>query len=494
MLDRNHRFSEKGTISLTVLLAVLLAASSCGSSAAPANEDETADSVSVSPTETEPQYVMWQNLPETDLGGYEFHIIESPRAANTGATVLHGDAEALTGEAINDAIYNRNLAVEDRYNCVISTVSDSAAKDKVIRSVKAGDDAYAAVLDNPTYMMQMALENDLLNLYNVKYIDLSNPWYNQNQVSTFTIQDKLYFFMGDFSYSTLMFGACLIYNVELAERLDIPYIYDIVMDGKWTIDKMYEITANVSQDLDGDGKFTEGTDRFAYAIGDFGNLMNFWFSSDSNFIGYDKASGTFVDTFDTDKVQSIVEKMNRVFNEDHRGILAKDHTALFNGCETLMRSAYVGSCINHRDMADTFTPIPYPKFDEGQDGYRSMMTGSALPVGIPTTVADPDSVGLIMEALSESSAGELNDAVYERVLSYQTMRTEDALDSLRVIHKSLIIDFGYLTLSGKGDPMKWVVGNLVKKNSTDVASYYASYIGAVTDFYGDLIEKFSELE
>lgn len=493
---KNQTFHDSGKriLSAAVLLALLLAAASCGDSAEPVNETETQDNASTAPAETEAPYVMWQNLPETDLGGYQFVFIESPRAADTGATVLHGDAKEVTGEAINDAIFNRNRAVEERYHCVISTVSDSNARTKAANCVKAGDDAYAAVLEYPSFMMQLALDNNFLNLYNMKYIDLSNPWYNQNQVETYTIQDKLYFFMGDVSYSTLMFGACLIYNVDLAERLDIPYIYDIVMDGKWTLDKMYEITADVSQDLDGDGKFSEDKDRFAYAIGTYDNLMNYWFSSYANFIGYDKSSGTFADTFNMDKVQTIVEKMNRIFNDENRGVVSNDYTALFNGCETLMRSAYVGSCINHRDMEDTFTPIPYPKFDETQDGYRSMMTGSVLPVGIPTTVSDPDAVGLIIEALSECSAGDLNDAVYERVLSYQTMRTEDALDILRVIHKSLIIDFGYLTCDGSADPIKWIVGNLVKKNSTDVASYYAQYAPAVEKFYDDLLEKYSALE
>jgi len=338
------------------------------------------------------------------------------------------------------------------------------------------------------------MKNALLNLYEVENMDLSNPWYSQKQVERFTIQDKLFIFMGDISYSTLMFGACMIYNVDLAERIGLPYIHDVVTEGEWTIDKMYEMTEGVAQDLNGDGEFRENDDQFAYSCQGSGNLMNFMFSSDANFIMYDDESDTFVNTFNLEKVQTIVEKMYRNFHDSNRGVDAKDYTKLFNDSRVLLRSAYVGSCINHQEMEDTFTPIPYPKFDTAQEEYLSMMTGSVQEMGIPTTVSDPAAVGLIVEAMSEHSAGDLNDAVYEKVLSYQTMRSEDAMEILKIIHESLIVDFGYLTATGNADKMKWIVGDLVVgKKSTDVASHVAKYEKSLVDFYDNMLADFTEL-
>jgi len=189
-----------------------------------------------------------------------------------------------------------------------------------------------------------------------------------------------------------------------------------------------------------------------------------------------------------------VEKMYRNFHDSNRGVDAKDYTKLFNDSRVLLRSAYVGSCINHQEMEDAFTPIPYPKFDTAQEEYLSMMTGSVQEMGIPTTVSDAAAVGLIVEAMSEHSAGELNDAVYEKVLSYQTMRSEDAMEILKIIHESLIVDFGYLTATGNADKMKWIVGDLVVgKKSTDVASHVAKYEKALVDFYDKMLADFTEL-
>ena len=293
------------------ILALLLAGlmlSSVGCAGGESSADTEAPVVNTTPVETETEYVMWQNLPETTLDGYDFKILEYTPGVDTGATILHGDALEVTGEAINDAIYNRNREVEERFDVTISTegVAWGKVASTLEKAVSAGDNTYSIGMGTPSGMVSLMMKNALLNLYEVENIDLSNPWYSQKQVERFTIQDKLFIFMGDISYSTLMFGACMIYNVDLAERIGLPYIHDVVTEGEWTIDKMYEMTEGVAQDLNGDGAFKEDDDQFAYACQGSGNLMNFMFSSDTNFIMYDDAADSFFNTFDLEKVHTIV--------------------------------------------------------------------------------------------------------------------------------------------------------------------------------------------
>lgn len=89
------------------LLAALLLTScvtGCGSDTV---TDTTNADTTATPTdtvETETERVLWQDLSKTDLGGYDFRIIEYTPAAETGANMLHGDAEELTGEVVNDAV------------------------------------------------------------------------------------------------------------------------------------------------------------------------------------------------------------------------------------------------------------------------------------------------------------------------------------------------------------------------------------------------------
>ncbi len=484
---------------LAMLMAAILTATAltgCGADTKETTADTTTSGDPTTPVETETEYTLWQDLPKEDLAGFDFKIIEMLPRADAGADSPHGDVEELTGEAINDAIYNRNRAVEDTFNCVVSdevTTWGNAVK-TLEQCVTAGDDIYSLAMDAPGSTIYYMLRNIMLNLYDLPNLNLSNPWYLQQQVEDFTILDKLFLFMGDISYSTLMFGSSLVYNTTLAEKFDLPDIFDIVLEEQWTLDKMYEITGGMALDLNGDDQFKAEDDQFGIVVGDYTHLMNYQFTCDSNFITYDKTTDTFVDTFDIEKVSTIVEKVNKLFYDDNRGLMDSNYIDIFHEGRSLIRSAYVGSLVAHQDMEDAFTPIPYPKFDLEQEHYQSMMTGSVQVMTVPNTVTNKAAVGLIIEALSEASHGDLMDAVYEKVLSYQTMRTEKASAVLKLIHESLIVDFGYLTVNG-GQPneMNWVVGALVNKKSTDVASYYAARKNAVAQYFDDMLETFKTL-
>ena len=61
------------------ILALLLAAlmlTSVGCAGGETTADTSAAAADTTPVETEPEYVMWQNLPDTTLNGYDFRILE----------------------------------------------------------------------------------------------------------------------------------------------------------------------------------------------------------------------------------------------------------------------------------------------------------------------------------------------------------------------------------------------------------------------------------
>ena len=156
-----------------------------------------------------------------------------------------------------------------------------------------------------------------------------------------------------------------------------------------------------------------------------------------------------------------------------------------------MRTSYLGAMFEHRDMKDDFMPIPYPKYDETQDKYYSMMTASCLVMSIPKSVKDTASAGLITEAMSECSAGDLKEAVYDRLLSYQTMRDEKSLEMLKLITDGLIIDYGYLTDTKKN--IRFIVGDVVGDHKGNLSSVYAAQQPVVEAFYADLIKSYETL-
>ena len=78
-----------------------------------------------------------------------------------------------------------------------------------------------------------------------------------------TINNKLFFMTGDLALSYLENAVCLFFNKEMWGNYNLDDPYALVKNGDWTIDKIMDITKQVSADLDNDGKYTD-KDLYGY--------------------------------------------------------------------------------------------------------------------------------------------------------------------------------------------------------------------------------------
>ena len=130
---------------LSVLLALLLLASAAGCSETTASPEETANTGSTaaaSPEETEAETEdpgLDDGLPEVNYDGYGFHI-----AFFGGEDV---NIEEETGEALNDAIFRRNQAMDERFGIQLEGVEYddyNKATEAVKAAVTAGTNDFDA--------------------------------------------------------------------------------------------------------------------------------------------------------------------------------------------------------------------------------------------------------------------------------------------------------------------------------------------------------------
>ena len=102
----------KCTKSAVLLLALLVAAStfSCGETAAPVTTD--AVTTAAPATETEADKINWESsgLPEKDFEGKEFTILMT-NVDNLAHTWHLIAPEELSGDTLNDAMYDRNKKI-----------------------------------------------------------------------------------------------------------------------------------------------------------------------------------------------------------------------------------------------------------------------------------------------------------------------------------------------------------------------------------------------
>ena len=185
---------------LTLLLAALLCSSaltacadtetepSSGSTDVPAAEETAAETAPEEEYDSlEARKLVDDGLGEKDLGGAEFRMLYQER---------YGEfqyAEELTGDALNDAVYQRNLDVEERFNAVI--VHNHGAEEQLAmdirNSVMSGNDEYDLYLGHTMYTGKYAVQGIFRNIRELD-IDFTKPWYPQYAIQNLTVNDRMF--------------------------------------------------------------------------------------------------------------------------------------------------------------------------------------------------------------------------------------------------------------------------------------------------------------
>ena len=135
-------------------------------------------------------------------------------------------------------------------------------------------------------------------------------------------------------------------------------------------------------------------------------------------------------------------------------------------------------------------------------------TGRVLNTGVKSTGIDNNgSAKNLLERLCREAG--ISHIDYTMATGYSRKILETADDDVSEItahaygvritapggyRPGLIVDIGYLTLTGSGEPLKWIMGNLVIPGDTNVASFYAQYKSAVNKFYEDYDKQILALE
>ena len=94
-----------------------------------------------------------------------------------------------------------------------------------------------------------------LNLTENRYISTDKPWYNQTVIENMPDDYTYFLISGQFSLVNIKSALARYFNADLYNTLGLTEdIYSIVDDGKWTLDKLDELTKNTYSDLNGDTK------------------------------------------------------------------------------------------------------------------------------------------------------------------------------------------------------------------------------------------------
>ena len=159
--------------SLSLMLALLMLLSSCGSQTAETQSGgqnapaETQSGVETAPAETVPEETIPEeteltpDLPDVTYDGEKLNVLT--RIGSWAYDVSDVFSEELTGEVWNDAIFNRNLKLEETYKIELVEHQNSQPSIAFQNDVMGGLHTYELVAEMMKDMMPLALENYCLD-------------------------------------------------------------------------------------------------------------------------------------------------------------------------------------------------------------------------------------------------------------------------------------------------------------------------------------------
>ncbi|MBQ7835928.1 MAG: hypothetical protein IJ389_01595 [Clostridia bacterium] len=414
------------------------------------------------------------------------------------------DSEAMNGGKINDAVFLRNDAVQQKY--VVNIVEDAQVNsDPAVllqQYIMSGDFTFDVVYGWGYKLGSCITENYFADFNNLETADFTQEYWSPSTIEDLTVGDRLYLSQNEISMNVLDWASFLFYNKTLAENIRIESEefgfgspYDMVDNGTWTYDKFLGMIQAASQDTDGDSKITRN-DIFGLLDGNglgTGSLQNcgIYYTKETE-SGYEL-------TLMSEKTLEIVTMVEDIYSNDRyvkdfediwneegsdatgfadqwqyaRSFFARDH-ALFCG-----GSANITSEDAFRNMESEYGVLPFPKYDQTQEKYNSTLDSNASLFALPSTIrtdmstASFERTSHILDYMAFKSHEILLPAYYEEVLKGQRMDDESDHRMLDIIRNNVHYEFASMMLADSqgNSPISDTVTDMFKKPSMARSTY-----------------------
>lgn len=483
---------------LLASLVLVPAMASCSDDAAGNPVDTIAET---KPVETESvetdRSQLKDDLPaDLDFDGKTWTIYVSTVVAND--TFVAG-SEEKAGDIVNDAVWERNLKVQERLNIKMEAIgNDDTYRDnhtKVSRLIMAGDPTYDLIMGMQTSMPQLISKKMFVNAYDLEHINFDQPWWINDYMDELALgSDYRYIMVSDFNTQAISYIRANFFNKKLYEDLygDPNELYKKVLDGTWMLDDMQQMVKDAYRDLNGDGVSDKDDQLGFYCNQLLGTTDAFVYGSDVEFTQRNQ-DGFIELTMFSDDAASLTERLNSFFHET--GVNAQsgseaNHIDKFKEDTVLFITSMLSNTTSLRDMKSDYGFLPFPKINEKQEWYKTLVHDTAQLSCVPVSSDMIDVTGAILEAFSAESYRTVTPAWYESALKLKYARDDISSQVIDLIRATMTTNFIYaynFALNNLGQ----VYRTLISSNSNDYVSLVTSRLSAAETKLAEIIATFN---
>ena len=411
------------------------------------------------------------------------------------------EQKELANDNVLDAIYDRNINVEDRLGVDLVFVPMFAAygdgvRAEFLRKIDAvrlaGTHDYDIIATYARTEAALAIRGHLQDFSKIEtsYMNLEKPWWPQQLVDNVSFGDGAYYFVsGDMSTNVLWMMHCMFINKDLFTQLQLENPYQAVRNGSWTIDKMIEITKDQWRDLDNNNK-PSVDDQIGFCALNY-VCDSFYPGSNMRYFEADEQATLKVSPdYTSAKATMLIEKLGRWASDNSVWItygmsdpeMHENTRRLFQRGRTLIWFEHV--CFAESELAMgnvnfSYGMIPAPKYDANQ---RNYYTGMGNPWSLYGIYADLDERGdrqatlSMLTAVLECYASEgfrlTTPEIFEVNMSLKYAESKDETDMFEYVRSGIVFDLGKI-FSAETNNLPETASNAIVTRTSWSARYEA---------------------
>lgn len=403
---------------------------------------------------TEPEN-RYDDLPDNlDFDGKEIKLFSIVQTVNTNSF----DAER-SGDVIDNAVYDRNVNIENRLNCNIVVEERTYSNDDVMYTEMqnlAGNPTYHILAHACYKMVQLAVEGMLVDLASQEFVDLEKDYYDDGYNSALNAGGRQYLVTGKMTIAWYRYQIVTLFNRNLFKKanIDLASPYQTVIDQNWDVAEMQRIANMLYIDLDEDGNYNEA-DQYGYFmyVGTGSSLTDGFMGAFNLHLINKSEDGYYMldPTYSPDPwviaIGNYLDLLGAVGTFQSNTIGSTAVEAKFTAEEAGMinyRLFVVESdaMVTLSRKKEGYGILPLPKASKEQADYVSYVQDQVIVFGIPASWTGDDLTmcGQFLEAFASESYNTTMPAYYEKALTKKYVYDEPSKKMIEIIDSNIVVD------------------------------------------------------
>lgn len=361
-----------------------------------------------------------------------------------------------TGDVIDDAIFNRNIAVEDRLGIEFEYVEEKGSSSDYENWIKKAENDWQADNSYDIYAGYsrsaplMTLKGMTVNLLDYEAFSVEKPWWPEALTTECTINDKLYFCSGDISTNLLWMMIGTFYNRELyntyfpTEKSPM----DMVEDNEWTMEKFFSMVQDIYTD-DGNAKKDDA---------DFYGLVLY----ETNIDAFQTGAGIISIERDPENGLKISEGWNSQRCADACELVGNfiDSDGVIYNTSTKIRNIFYEEralfitdrlfIVAGKDTSETgkiefsYGLVPQPKFDTQQESYLTNVGHPFTMYAVNSQSKKIEAAVTTLEAIGSANHRTVTPAVFEVAMKVRYTDDPQTSGMYDLLREGISFDIGRL--------------------------------------------------